>query len=99
MAQLAIEISQDLSLRSGRPEGANVSVMNTEPLPLRGDRCARRDIDRGRGDVEFACVDGKTAVVRAQSNSPLRLHTPRSRGGCGWLFTSTCGGGLVDGDD
>lgn len=39
-----------------------------------------------------------SVVTRARAASPLKLLTPRNRGGAAWIFTSTYGGGLVDGD-
>ena len=42
---------------------------------------------------------GRRTVVRdALAASPLRLLTPRNHGSAAWAFTSTLGGGLVDGD-
>jgi urease accessory protein len=43
-----------------------------------------------RGDVSVA--------ERVCAASPLRLLTPRNHGGAAWVFTSSFGGGLVDGD-
>lgn len=37
-------------------------------------------------------------MERACATSPLRLLTPRNDGSAAWVFTSTFGGGLVDGD-
>ena len=38
-------------------------------------------------------------MSRAFATSPLRLLTPRNHGHAAWIFTSSHGGGLVDGDD
>lgn len=35
----------------------------------------------------------------ARASSPLRLLTPANHGHAAWVYTSTYGGGLVDGDD
>jgi urease accessory protein len=37
-------------------------------------------------------------VSRALATSPLRLLTPANHGHAAWIYTSTYGGGLVDGD-
>jgi urease accessory protein len=37
-------------------------------------------------------------VCRALATSPLRLLTPANHGRAAWIYTSTYGGGLVDGD-
>jgi urease accessory protein len=37
-------------------------------------------------------------VSRAYATSPLRLLTPRNHGHAAWVYTSSYGGGLVDGD-
>ena len=41
---------------------------------------------------------GISVVSRAFAASPLRLLTPRNHGTAAWIYTSTLGGGLVDGD-
>lgn len=42
---------------------------------------------------------GEHSVVRgAFASSPLRLLTPRNHGRAAWVYASTLGGGLVDGD-
>jgi urease accessory protein len=38
-------------------------------------------------------------VSRALAMSPLRLLTPANHGHAAWIYSSTYGGGLVDGDD
>jgi urease accessory protein len=43
-------------------------------------------------------VGARTVVRQALASSPLRLLTPRNHGEGAWVFTSTFGGGLVDGD-
>lgn len=42
--------------------------------------------------------DGQSVVTRAFATSPLRLLTPRNQGRAAWVYTSSYGGGLVDGD-
>jgi len=53
----------------------------------------------GRGILELSFVAGRTAVTRAQATYPLKLLLPRPRRRAAWVFTSTFGGGLVDGDE
>ena len=38
-------------------------------------------------------------VTEVRASSPLRLLTPSNHGHAAWIYTSTYGGGLVDGDD
>ena len=42
---------------------------------------------------------GRSVVCRAYATSPLRLLTPKNHGHAAWIYTSSHGGGLVDGDD
>jgi len=48
--------------------------------------------------LHFEGVGGRTVVGRCFAKSPLRILTPRNRGHAAWAYTSTLGGGLVDGD-
>ena len=59
-------------------------------------RVARRP-GHGRFTVERA--GGRSVVRRAYATSPLRLLTPKNHGHAAWIYTSSYGGGLVDGDD
>jgi len=52
----------------------------------------------GRGDVRIVKHGAHSVVARAFATSPLRLLTPRNDGRAAWVFTSSFGGGLVDGD-
>jgi urease accessory protein len=56
-----------------------------------GSRC-------GHGRVAFAVSGGRTVVTRALARSPLRLLTPRRPHPAAWVYASSFGGGLVDGD-
>ncbi len=51
-----------------------------------------------RGHLAFRQAGTRTAVETAYAESPLRLLTPRNHGTAAWAYTSTLGGGLVDGD-
>jgi len=53
----------------------------------------------GLGDIEAQLgPDGRSHVTRAYATSPLRLLTPTNHGHAAWIYTSSYGGGLVDGD-
>ena len=53
----------------------------------------------GRGRFAVERTRGRSVVSRAFATSPLRLLTPRNHGHAAWIYTSSHGGGLVDGDD
>jgi urease accessory protein len=48
--------------------------------------------------LSFVRVGASTVVESAFATSPLRVLTPRNHGRGAWAYTSTLGGGLVDGD-
>jgi urease accessory protein len=53
------------------------------------------------GRAELSAVrsaSGRTVVTRAYATSPLRLLMPANAGDAAWVYTSSFGGGLVDGD-
>lgn len=52
----------------------------------------------GFGEVSVICGPERSVVSRARATSPLRLLTPTNHGDAAWIYTSTYGGGLVDGD-
>ena len=52
----------------------------------------------GSGRLAVELVGGRSAVVERFAASPLRLLGPRNHGVAAWAYTSTFGGGLVDGD-
>jgi urease accessory protein len=52
--------------------------------------CGRLAVARGLG--------GRSVVTRAHATSPLRLLTPQNHGSGAWVYMSSYGGGLVDGD-
>jgi urease accessory protein len=43
-------------------------------------------------------VRGRSVATRARAHSPMRLLLPDNRGGAQWAYTTSYGGGLVDGD-
>jgi urease accessory protein len=46
----------------------------------------------------FERVGARTVVSSARPMGPLRLLTPRNHGHAAWVYTSSLGGGFVDGD-
>jgi urease accessory protein len=52
----------------------------------------------GRGHLCVIRCGPRSVVSRACASSPLKLLTPRNQGSAAWVYSSTYGGGLVDGD-
>jgi len=52
----------------------------------------------GSARLAFERAGPRTLVRTALAHSPLRLLTPRNHGHAAWAYTSSFGGGLVDGD-
>lgn len=52
----------------------------------------------GTARLAFERSGPRTVVRSALAHSPLRLLTPRNHGHAAWAYTSSFGGGLVDGD-
>jgi urease accessory protein len=50
------------------------------------------------GRLSFERAGAATVLRSVYAESPLRLLTPRNHGDAAWAYTSTLGGGLVDGD-
>lgn len=48
--------------------------------------------------MRIATVEGRSVVLSSRSTSPLRLIETRGEAGAVWLFSTTFGGGLVEGD-
>ena len=68
------------------------------PQPAKAAQ-AGRAAPAGRGRFAVERARGRSVVSRAFATSPLRLLTPRNHGHAAWIYTSSHGGGLVDGDD
>jgi len=51
------------------------------------------------GRLDFQRVGERTVVCSALPMGPMRLLTPRNHGRAAWAFTSSLGGGFVDGDE
>ncbi len=75
---------------------ASPSRGRTPAAGLPEPRAARRP---GHGSFTVERVRGRSVVRRAYATSPLRLLTPKNHGHAAWIYTSSYGGGLVDGDD
>ena len=58
----------------------------------------RASEDRLDARISFRRVGSRTVIESALATAPLRLLTPRNHGSAAWVYTSTLGGGLVDGD-
>jgi urease accessory protein len=72
-------------------------MLSTSPLPPQPSEQSRT----GRAGFARLAVErvGSRSVVRsARAHSPLKLLTPRNHGHAAWAYTSSLGGGLVDGD-
>jgi len=52
----------------------------------------------GHGWFEVERSGTRSVVTRALAGSPLRLLMPANHGHAAWIYTSSFGGGLVDGD-
>jgi len=52
----------------------------------------------GRGRLVVGAHGGRAVLETLAARSPLRLLAPRNHGADAWVYTSTFGGGLVDGD-
>ena len=81
---------------------ASTSPSRATPVPGHSaaglpEPCVARRPGHGRFTVERA--GGRSVVRRAYATSPLRLLTPKNHGHAAWIYTSSYGGGLVDGDD
>jgi len=76
------------------------ALQRTLEIVARGaPRPARLPSIAGCGDVEVVrAADGRSVVARAYATSPLRLLTPINHGHAAWIYGSSYGGGLVDGD-
>lgn len=59
------------------------------------------DDQRGRaglGQLTVERIASRSSVTRLSANSPLKLLVPRHNAPAAWIFGSTYGGGLVEGD-
>lgn len=75
--------------------GVYVPVMRLNSNPSISVSPRRRE---GSARLVFERVGARTVVRSALAHSPLRLLTPRNHGHAAWVYTSSLGGGLVDGD-
>jgi urease accessory protein len=78
---------------------ASTSACKHEPTAPGLAPDGRDGFGPGRGSIEVCATrDGRSVVSRAFAASPLRLLTPRNHGRAAWIYSSSFGGGLVDGD-
>ena len=91
---------QDPGRPGAGPHGAGPHIVGSGAAPpvagLTEPHVERRP---GHGRFTVEQVKGRSVVRRAYATSPLRLLTPRNHGHAAWIYTSSYGGGLVDGDD
>ena len=80
------------------PEGL-LAPERTQPAEASPGPATRTAPRAGRGRVAVERIGGRSVVCRAYATSPLRLLTPRNHGHAAWVYASSHGGGLVDGDD
>ena len=52
----------------------------------------------GHARISVIGSGSRSVVSRAYATSPIRLLTPANHGRAAWIYTSSFGGGLVDGD-
>src|SRR5712664_5014127 len=64
--------------------------------PNRGRTPRMQRVAQGR--LSFERAGAQTVLRDAYAESPLRLLTPGNHGEAAWVYTSTLGGGFVDGD-
>ena len=79
---------------AARETGASVAGLDRPPS------APRIWVSPGRGRIVVERGGGGRSIVRcAYATSPLRLLTPKNHGHAAWIYTSSHGGGLVDGDN
>lgn len=72
--------------------------MNALAIPLEPNPPVAAAGRAGQARLSFERVRGRTVVRNSLVHSPLRVLTPRNHGHAAWIYTSSLGGGLVDGD-
>lgn len=72
--------------------------MSVLPSPAVAPSVAEPVAAPGRGQLELRRAGTRTVVTRAYATAPLRLLTPANHGRAAWVYASSYGGGLVDGD-
>ncbi len=53
----------------------------------------------GTGSITVDLIASRSSVTRLSATSPLKLLVPRHHCEAAWIFSSTYGGGLVEGDE
>ena len=72
--------------------GHYVRPGNADRRPTRAER------RNGCGRIAVVRARGRSVVRSVYATSPLRLLTPKNHGHGAWIYASSYGGGLVDGD-
>jgi urease accessory protein len=72
-------------------------VLNAAPRAIEDTPSGTKN-DPGRGILRIVRQGPRSIVSRAFASSPLKLLMPRNHGPAAWVYTSSYGGGLVDGD-
>jgi urease accessory protein len=73
--------------------------LTTLPAVSRADRAAVFPLSAaGAARIGVTRTRDRSVVRRAYARSPLRLLTPANHGRAAWIYSSSFGGGLVDGD-
>lgn len=86
------------------PQEANVDAGESEPTRLPShevhDQSMPTAITRaaGYGGITVDHINLRSSVTRLTAHSPLKLLVPRHNTQAAWIFGSTYGGGLVEGD-
>lgn len=78
--------------RSGYPVGDRRSLL------VAGGDVTSASLAPGQGAIRIARCGRRSVAERVAAASPLRLLTPRNHGDAAWVYTSSFGGGFVDGD-
>jgi urease accessory protein len=82
-------------------EGGRIASRSGAPIAQRSGewKGAVPSAVHGRGGLAVVRgFGGRSVVTRAYATSPLRLLLPKNHGSAAWVYTSSYGGGLVDGD-
>lgn len=66
--------------------------------PLASQTAAERTDAAGSCSVRVSRLGERSVVTRAFATSPVRVLVPSNHGRAAWMFLSSYGGGLVDGD-
>ena len=80
---------QEANVDAGEREPSRSHVDSSAPVPPRA---------AGYGGITIDRIASRSSVTRLTAHSPLKLLVPRHNAQAAWIFGSTYGGGLVEGD-